>query len=100
MKDNCPSPQSKLSSFMEALMGALCAAPTAMGLNDFMLWIWHDTLTDPNVKATYLMVSWFSFFLHSVGWKYVLRRLFIKYGWEPKQMYHYVIRKLGKENEL
>ena len=92
---SCPPPQSKASSFMEALCGALCAAPTAMGLNDFMLYIWGDVLTDPQVKSTYLIISWFSFFLHSIGWKYLLRRIFIKYAWEPKHMYHFLVRKFS-----
>jgi len=77
-------------------MGALLAAPTAMGLNDFMLYMWNDTLTDPHVKATYLGISWFSFFLHSIGWKYLLRRIFIKYQWEPKMMWSWLVKKFNQ----
>ena len=77
-------------------MGALCAAPTAMGLNDFMLYAWGDVLTDPQVKSTYLIISWFSFFLHSIAWKYLLRRIFIKYAWEPKFMWYWIQKKFNE----
>ena len=80
--------QSRLGSLLESFLAAMIAAPTALLLNNFVLDAANNNVQDPTVKTSYLFFSWAIFFFHSMTWKYILRRVFTKYGWEPKNIYH------------
>ena len=73
--------QSKGLSLQESLNGAAIGAPTAIGLHKFFLWAFpmcvdiHDPCND-----VFVVGAWFAFFLHSVGWRYVTRRVYENYG--------------------
>lgn len=75
--------QSKYGSFFESFLAALIAAPSAMFLHWYMLELWGNDFGDPHIKSTFVTISWISFFFHSITWKFILRRIFDKYGLEP-----------------
>lgn len=89
--------QSRLASLSEAILAALIAAPTALILNNILLDMWSNNLTDVNIKNTYLFISWVLFLIHSMTWKYVLRRLFTKYGFrtEPRYIFGLIKSKIN-----
>lgn len=77
--------QSILGSLFESLIAALIAAPSAMALHWYMLDLWSNDMTEPEIKSHFITISWVSFFLHSIIWKFILRRLFERYQWlDPK----------------
>lgn len=83
--------QSKLHSLLESVNAAAFAAPTAMGLHKTVLWL-AGPCTDVTQACNdpFLLASWFVFFLHSIGWKYLLRRIYQKYGiqLDPKNIFN------------
>ena len=88
--------QSKLGSLFEAFLGACFAAPSAMGLHYYMLELWGNNLTDEHVKSVFVFISWISFFLHSITWKFILRRIFERCpALEPVNILH---RIQGRKN--
>ncbi len=80
--------QTRLHSLLESVNAAAFAAPTAIGLHKFMLWIFHDCarVTDP-CNDTFVMISWVMFFFHSILWKYVIRRIHERYSIELNPWY-------------
>lgn len=88
--------QTRAGSFVESLIAALLAAPTAQVLHWYILSSFGNNLSDPQLKVEFLQISWVSFFIHSIVWKYILRRLFTKYGWEPKQLLQKFKYKIAK----
>lgn len=73
--------QSKLHSFFESLNAASVAAPTAIGLHKLMLIIFGDcTLATAECNDIFVLISWVVFFIHSIIWKFIIRRIFEKYG--------------------
>lgn len=74
--------QTRINSFIESVIGALLAAPTASGLHWFLLELWGNSMTDPHIKATFVTVSWLSFFFHSIVWKFIIRRILVHYNAE------------------
>ncbi len=85
--------QTKAHSLLESVNAAAFAAPTAIGLHKFMLWIFNDCarVSDP-CNDSFVFISWIVFFFHSILWKYVIRRLHEKYNIELNPWY--VIKKL------
>ncbi len=73
--------QTKAHSLLESINAAAFAAPTAIGLHKFMLWIFDDCarVNDP-CNDTFVMISWGAFFFHSIAWKYIIRRIHEKYN--------------------
>ena len=89
--------QSKSHSMFESINAAAFAAPTAIGLHKFVLWIAGDcamALADCN--NDFLLLSWIIFFTHSVMWKYIIRRVHDKYHVElnPKGIYKSLKKRL------
>ena len=74
--------QTKVNSFIESIIGALLAAPTATGLHWLLLELWENQMSDPIIKAQFVSLSWVSFFIHSVLWKFVIRRVLVHYNAE------------------
>ena len=74
--------QSKFGSFFESILAALVAAPSAMILHWYMLELWGNNLGDQHLKQMFVTISWLSFFFHSIVWKFILRRIFDKYGFK------------------
>lgn len=73
--------QSKLNSFLESLNAASVAAPTAIGLHKLMLIIFGDcTLATSSCNDVFVLISWVVFFIHSVTWKYIIRRVYERFG--------------------
>ena len=70
-----PIKQTKSKSLLEATIRALIAAPTAIILN-FIICGMLDQGIDSSIKAMFVIVSRFVFFLHSVIWKFVVHRIF------------------------
>lgn len=90
--------QTKLHSLLESINAAIFAAPTAIGLHKTMLWIFGDcSLISSNCNDIFLSISWFMFFLHSIGWKYVIRRIHEKYSIELNPWY--IIKSLKQKNK-
>ena len=71
--------QTKTNSMVESFSGALVAAPTANFLHYAMLQLFDQHVINEN-QIYFITTSWIVFFFHSVGWKYVTRRVFEKYG--------------------
>jgi len=72
--------QSRIGSFFESIASAVIAAPTAMILHWYMLDIWGNDFETESIKQLFVAISWFSFLIHSIVWKFILRRVFEKYG--------------------
>lgn len=86
--DNLRKKQTRFHSLLESINAAAFAAPTAIGLHKTMLWIFGDcSLITSDCNDLFLSISWFSFFLHSIGWKYVIRRIHEKYNVELNPWY-------------
>jgi len=80
--------QSRLHSFLESLNAAAFAAPTAMLLHKFVLIIAGEHALNEN-QDLFVVTTWVMFFLHSIAWKYILRRIYDHYGKKlsPKYIY-------------
>ena len=73
--------QTKSDSFFESLSSASVAAPTAMGLHKLLLYIFDDCANiGSHCNDGFVLISWIMFFMHSIAWKYVVRRIYDKYG--------------------
>jgi len=75
--------QTRAGSLLESFIAALCAAPTALLLNWYLLDLFGNDLTQTDLKSYAVFVGWVIFFFHSIIWKYIWRRLFNQYGFEP-----------------
>jgi len=78
--------QSKLKSFLESILGALIAAPSAIILQYIIFGMLTTTLAD-STKAMLSVVAWFIFFIHSVAWKFVIRRI-MERGFRAKRIHN------------
>lgn len=78
--------QSKFGSFFESILGALMAAPSATILHWYMLELWGNDFDNPTLKGMFVSITWVSFFIHSITWKFIFRRIFERYGLEPKTL--------------
>jgi len=76
--------QTKSKSLLESILGALVAAPTAIILN-YVIYGMLDQGIDSSIKAMFAIVSWLVFFLHSVIWKFIIRRI-MERGIMPKRI--------------
>lgn len=75
--------QTRLHSFFESLNAAAFAAPTAIGLHKLSIMIGGDcVLLNSSCNDLYVGVTWIGFFLHSIAWKYLIRRIHDKYDVE------------------
>jgi hypothetical protein len=73
--------QSNSLSIQESFNGALIAAPTAIGLHKLALWVAGDcALVSNSCNDLFVTLSWIVFFFHSVGWRYVSRRVYDRFG--------------------
>jgi hypothetical protein len=73
--------QTKKHSLFEALNAAAFAAPTALILHKTTIIIAGDCASaDFDCNNLYVTITWFTFFLHSIAWKYVVRRVHERYG--------------------
>lgn len=80
--------QSKWGSLFESICAAAIAAPSSNIIHWYMLDIWGNDLSNLELKAHYMWVSWLSFFIHSFVWKFILRRTFERYpSLEPRNIY-------------
>ena len=81
--------QSKLGSFLESVNAAAFAAPTAMLLHKATIVVAGDNMLNEN-QDLYVFLTWVTFFLHSIAWKFVLRRVYEYYGYklDPKYIYY------------
>ena len=76
-------PQTRLHSLLESLNAAAFAAPTAIGLHKLSIFVGNDcVLIDSSCNDLYVGITWIAFFLHSIMWKYVIRRIHEKYDVE------------------
>ena len=71
--------QSIIGSLLESFIAALLAAPSSNLLHWIMLDLWGNELSNPEIKAHYMFWSWVSFFIHSMVWKFIIRRVFVRY---------------------
>ena len=71
--------QSKLHSLYESVNSALFAAPTAILLHKAQLIIAGNNAINES-QDIFVTVSWFMFFLHSIFWKFIIRRIYEKFG--------------------
>ena len=80
--------QSKLHSLFESINAAAFAAPTAMLLHKATLIIAGNNALNEN-QDFFIGITWFMFFLHSILWKYILRRVYDHYGLslDPRNIY-------------
>ncbi len=85
--------QTKLHSFLESVNAAAFAAPTAMLLHKATLIIAGENVLNEN-QDLFVFVTWIMFFLHSIVWKFILRRVYEYYGYKlsPKYIYKRVRR--------
>lgn len=73
--------QTKRHSLFEALNAAAFAAPTALILHKTTIILAGDCASaDFDCNNLYVTITWFIFFMHSIVWKYVVRRVHEKYG--------------------
>ncbi len=81
--------QTKLGSFLESVNAAAFAAPTAMLLHKATLIIAGENVLNEN-QDLFVFVTWIMFFLHSIVWKFILRRVYEHYGYklDPKYIYY------------
>ena len=81
--------QTKLASFLESVNAAAFAAPTAMLLHKATLIIAGENVLNEN-QDLFVFITWFMFFLHSIVWKFILRRVYEHYGYklDPKYIYY------------
>ena len=81
--------QTKLGSFLESVNAAAFAAPTAMLLHKATIIVAGDNMLNEN-QDLYVFLTWITFFLHSIAWKFVLRRVYEHYGYklDPKYIYY------------
>ena len=89
--------QSKYTSFLESLSAASLAAPTAILLHKFVLWLAGDcALANAECNNTFLLLAWGIFWAHSIAWKYIIRRVYEKYDVQlnPIQLYRYIKKRL------
>lgn len=88
--------QTKLHSALESINAAAFAAPTAMLLHKATLIIAGDNVLNDN-QNLFVFITWVMFFLHSVMWKYILRRVYEHYGRKlsPKYIYKKVKKVLA-----
>ena len=87
--------QSRLHSLIEALNVGLFAAPTAILLHKLTLMIAGENALNEN-QDFYVTLSWVMFFLHSIAWKYVIRRVHEHYGLklDPKNIARNIYKRL------
>lgn len=80
--------QTKLHSLLESLNAAAFAAPTAMLLHKATLIFAGEHALNEN-QDLFVFITWIMFFLHSILWKYILRRVYEHYGKKlsPKYIY-------------
>lgn len=81
--------QSRLHSLAESFFAALLAGPTAMLLHKVSLIIADEHVLNHN-QDPYIVITWIMFFLHSIGWKYLIRRINEKYhiSMEPRYVWN------------
>ncbi len=82
---------------LESINAAAFAAPTAIGLHKLVLWVASDCIdVFSGCNNEFLFLSWILFFVHSVMWKYILRRIYEKYNIEfnPKGIYRSIKKRL------
>ena len=73
--------QSRLHTLFEAVNTAAIAAPTALGLHKLLLILFGEcTLATSNCNDIFILVAWTAFFIHSFTWKYIIRRIYEKFG--------------------
>jgi hypothetical protein len=70
--------QTKLHSFWESFQAAALAAPTAILLHKGTLMLAGNNALNGN-QDIYVVSVWFMFFLHSIVWKFAIRRLNERY---------------------
>lgn len=80
--------QSRIHSLLESVNAAAFAAPTAMLLHKATLMIAGDNVLNEN-QDLFVFITWIMFFLHSIAWKYILRRVYDHYGvsLDPRNIY-------------
>lgn len=88
--------QTKAHSLLESLNVAIFAAPTAIGLHKLLLYLAGDcALASADCNNEFVTYSWAMFFVHSVIWKYIIRRIHEKYNIELNPWY--MIKTLKKK---
>ncbi len=70
--------QGKSDSFWESVEGALIAAPTSMLLHKVMLIVAEQNALNEN-QNYFILASWIFFLIHSIAWRYFVRRMNTKY---------------------
>ena len=80
--------QIRLHSFLESLNASAFAAPTAMLLHKATIIVAGDNMLNDN-QDLYVFLTWITFFLHSIAWKYILRRIYEHYGYKLDPRYIY-----------
>lgn len=74
--------QTRLQSLFESLNTAAFAAPTALLLHKLAIILGGDCAiaSAGGCNDIFVGLTWFLFFLHSILWKYIVRRIHDKYG--------------------
>jgi hypothetical protein len=86
--------QSKMNSLSESIEGALISAPTAMLLHKGMLMVAQENALN-EYQDYFIMISWVFFLLHSIAWRYLVRRIHAVYKVNISPIY--LIRRLLKK---
>ena len=86
--------QSKTNSLSESIEGALIAAPTSMLLHKVSLMVAEQHALNEN-QNYFIAITWFFFLLHSIGWRYLVRRIHAVYKINISPIY--LIRRLIKK---
>jgi len=81
--------QSRLHSLAESFFAALLAGPSAMGLHKLSLIVADQHVMNHN-QELFIFITWIMFFLHSIGWKYLIRRINERYHvrMEPRYVWN------------
>lgn len=90
--------QTKTHSLFETVMGSLMAAPSALLTHKFALYVTGSCATESGCQDPFIIGVWVIFLLHSIAWKWILRRLFNRFGKrsDPVFLIRSLINKLRK----
>ncbi len=78
--------QSRLGSLLEAHISAIIGAPFQITANIVLLILWMPDNPTNDFLAWFALATWPVYLYISIGRQYAFRRVFEKYGIEPKKI--------------
>ena len=101
MIDQKSKEQTKTHSLFESIIGSLLAAPTAMLTHKLSLLITGECATTDGCQDPFIFSVWIIFLLHSIMWKWIMRRVFNYFGIKsnPVFLIRTLINKVWKVKE-